>query len=183
MKRTFIPNQTHLHIFQLLPQRISEVTNFQHLQMRSRMIEVMFEHFKLHALQAPVVLSQTVDPTCQRCQQVNCTPSKSLNCEFSPSTESVQIHRPSSSGNVPPARLKRSPSNAPAACKSFMSRNNGNPPLQAQLNQGWQIVMTFRALLCNLSSTAWWLSWQRATVSRMRSGSTPTAPSAWSSRC
>ena len=29
---TFI-NQTHLHIFQLLPQCISEVTNFQHLQM------------------------------------------------------------------------------------------------------------------------------------------------------
>ena len=35
----------------------------------------------------------------------------------------------------------------------------------------------------NLSRTAWWLSWQRATVSRIRSGSTPVAPSAWSSKC
>ena len=64
-------NQTHLHIFQLLPQCISEVTNFQHLQM-SWVIHWKDWHLKLMVftilyilnymyvyMQAPVVLTTT----------------------------------------------------------------------------------------------------------------------------
>ena len=56
---TFI-NKTYLHIFELLPQCISEVTNFQHLQMswmiqrkdwhlKFMVITIIIVHIELHA--------------------------------------------------------------------------------------------------------------------------------------
>ena len=95
--------------------------------------------------------------------------------QFWPSSASVQTHRPSDTENVPPSKWRRSPSSVPAAC-------NVNCYCYLRVKAVTENCHN-KSIHMNLSSTAWWLSWQRATVSKIRSGSTPIAPSAWSSKC